>query len=273
MGELIFVGLGLHDEKDVTVKGLEEARSCATLFAEFFTSRLMGTTPERLSEVYGRDVQVLTREEVEGGDLVVDAAREKKVGFLVAGDPMAATTHVELRLRAHRAGIKTRVLPGVSSLTAVAGALGLQVYKFGRTISIPFPEKGYRPWSPYQGLQQNLDANLHTLALLDIKGDRYMTASEGMEYLLRLEADRSEGVFTPETLACVVGRLGSPKAWQLAGRVRELLRTRLGPPLHVLVVPGELHFMEVECLVAFAGLPQALARTLIRGGGPSRPIE
>jgi diphthine synthase len=33
-----------------------------------------------------------------------------------------------------------------------------------------------------------------------------------------------------------------------------------GPPLHTLVIPGKLHFMETEALVAFAGLPPELAR-------------
>jgi len=41
-----------------------------------------------------------------------------------------------------------------------------------------------------------------------------------------------------------------------AARTRDLLGRDLGPPLHCLVVPGPLHFLEKEALVAFAGAPQ-----------------
>ncbi|MFQ5837951.1 MAG: diphthine synthase [Thermoplasmata archaeon] len=273
MGELLFIGLGLYDEKDVTLRGLEEARSCDLLFTELFTSRLMGTTLERLSDLHGKEIRVLSREEVEGGDLVVEATRRGRVGFLVAGDPMAATTHVELRLRAHREDVPTRVISGVSALTSVAGVLGLQIYKFGRTITIPFRERGFEPVSPYEMLGENRSAGLHTLALLDIEDDRYMTACEGMEYFLECEAKLSREAFVPETLVCAVGRLGSPEPLLRADQVKVLLEEDLGPPLHVLVIPGKLHFMEVECLSAFAGLPEALAQHLSSEGDRPRSSE
>ncbi len=262
MGELIFIGLGLYDEKDVTVRGLEEARSCDTLFAELYTSNVLGSSLEELSSNYGREVRGLSREEVESGGAVLEAARKGKVGFLVGGDPMAATTHVDLRLRAHREGIRTKVIAGVSSITAAASSLGLQVYKFGRTTTIPFREEGYEPLSPYEVVVDNLAAGLHSLALLDIKEDRYMTASEGLEYLLDCEQRLSRGAVLPSTLACVAARLGSPDFLARADRVEVLLREEFGSPLHVLVLPGRLHFKEIESLAAFAGLPEDLAKEL-----------
>ncbi len=264
MGELVFIGLGLHDERDVTRRGLEEAQACDALFAEFFTSRLQGATPEALAALYGREVHVLAREEVEGSDRVVEAAREGRVGFLVAGDPMAATTHVELRLRAHRAGVRTRVVAGVSALTAAAGALGLQIYKFGRTASLPLPRRGFAPLSPYEVVAANRAAGLHTLLLLDLQEERYLTPAEGLAYLLEAEERAGDGAVRAETLACVVGRLGSAEPHVRADRMETLLKEDHGPPLHVLAVPGRLHFMEVACLEAFAGLPADLAEALTR---------
>jgi diphthine synthase len=180
---------------------------------------------------------------------------------------------VELRLRAHRAGVSTRVISGVSALTATAGALGLQVYKFGRTVSIPFPEEGYEPTSPYERLRENLSAGLHTLALLDIREDRCMTAREGIEYLLDCEERLGKGAFKPDTLVCAVARLGSARPVVRAHRAASLLGEDLGPPLHLLVVPGKLHFMEVESLEAFAALPGEVARTLSPGAGPPGSTE
>ncbi|MEE9593075.1 MAG: diphthine synthase [Thermoplasmata archaeon] len=262
MAELVFIGLGLHDERDLTVRAREEARSCDTLVAEFYTSRLTGSSVKRLAAVLRKEIQVLRRDEVEEGDRVLEAARNGKVGFLAAGDAMAATTHVDLRLRAHRLGIPTRIVPGVSALTAAAGALGLQHYKFGRTTTLPLREAGFSPTSPYEVVVANLAAGLHTLALLDLKEDRLMTPREGLEYLLETEERAGGGAVGPETLACVAGSLGSSRPTLRADRIEALLTVDPGPPLHVLVVPGGLHFMEVEALVAFAGLPEAVAEVL-----------
>lgn len=262
VASFVFVGLGLHDEVDVTLRGMEAARGCDVLYAEFYTSRLLGTSIDRLAERYGQPVRVLSRAEVEEADRLVEAAKEQDVGFLVAGDPMAATTHVDLRLRLHRAGVPTRVVAGVSALTAAAGALGLQAYKFGRTTTLPFREEGYAPTSPYEALAANRAAGLHTLALLDLREERVMTAREGLTTLLELEEEVGGGVFGPDRVACVVGRLGAPDPTLLADRVHALLDRDPGPPLHTLIVPGDLHFLEVEALEAFAGLPRAVAAEL-----------
>ncbi|MFQ6012735.1 MAG: diphthine synthase [Thermoplasmata archaeon] len=262
MGELVFIGLGLHDDRDLTLRAREEARSCSTLFAEFYTSRLTGAKVPRLEAVFRKPIQVLGRDEVEDGRTILEAAKEGKVGLLTAGDSMAATTHVDLRLRAHRLGIATRVVTGVSALTAAAGALGLQHYKFGRTTTLPLREEGFAPTSPYEVLAANRDAGLHTLALLDLKEERLMTPRDGLAYLLAMEDRLSRGVVGPETVACVAGALGSSRPTLLADRVERLLRADPGPPLHVLVLPGPLHFMEVEALRAFAGLPPSVAKEL-----------
>ncbi|MFQ5919214.1 MAG: diphthine synthase [Thermoplasmata archaeon] len=262
MGELIFIGLGLHDERGLTVRAREEGRECEILFVEFYTSRMMGASLGKLESTLRREVRVLSREEVEEGGIVLEAAGNGKVGLLVAGDSMAATTHVDLRLRAHRLGIPTRVVPGVSALTAAAGALGLQHYKFGRTTTLPLREAGFEPTTPYDVLEANRDAGLHTLALLDLKEERLMTPREGLEYLLEVEDRLARGVVDPEGLACIAGSLGSSKPVLLADRLGMLRKADPGPPLHVLVIPGPLHFMEVEALTAFAGLPQAVAEEL-----------
>ncbi len=262
MGALVFLGLGLHDEGDITVRAREEARRCEQLFVEFYTSRLMGSSVRVLGSTLHQEIRVLAREEVEEGSLVLEAAKKGNVGFLVAGDPMAATTHVDLRLRAHRLGIATRVVPGVSALTAAAGALGLQHYKFGRTTTLPIREAGFAPTSPYDVVEANRTSGLHTLALLDLKEDRLLTPREGLAYLLEMEDRFARGVLGPDTVTCVAGALGSATPTLRADRLERLLGADPGPPLHVLVIPGPLHFLEVEALVAFAGLPEAVAEEI-----------
>src|SRR5947208_16875508 len=105
MGELVFVGLGLHDEKGITLRGLEEARSADVVLAELYTSGLAGAALGSVERLIGKKIRRLSRTEVEDGRTILDAAATQTFAFIGVGDPMAATTHVDLRLPAGPANL------------------------------------------------------------------------------------------------------------------------------------------------------------------------
>jgi diphthine synthase len=255
MGEIVFIGLGLFDEKDISVKGMEVARSCDILFAEFYTARLTGTSISEIQKLLGKGIETLEREKFEKGDVLIEAAKEKKVGVLVAGDPMTATTHVSLRLTAKKEGINCRIIPGASIITSAPGLCGLHIYKFGKTASLPFPKEGYSPTSPYGIIKKNLENDMHTLVLLDIDEheQRYMRAGEALKLLLKMEDERGEGVIGEDTLVCVLGGVGSEDPIVRAGYLKDLLSEDFGEGLHCFIICGKLHFMEAEALVELGG--------------------
>jgi diphthine synthase len=259
MGELVFIGLGLHDEKGITLRGLDEARAAEVVFTELYTSTLTGSSFDAVERLIGKKIRRLTRVEVEDGRTILDAAGRQRVAFLVPGDPMSATTHVDLRLRAAAAKIPTRIVHGVSILTAAAGTLGLQVYKFGRTTTVPFPATGFGPTSPLEAILENRKAGLHSLVLLDLGEDgTFLAPREALASLLSMAARLGTEDFGAQTLACVLSRVGSPESRAIAGPIGHLADRDLGPPLHCLVIPGHLHFLEKEALIAFAGAPHDL---------------
>jgi diphthine synthase len=256
MGQLVFIGLGLHDENDITVKGLDEAGKCDILFTESYTSRMREGAIEGLESKMGKEMIVLTREQVEGGEVILHEARERRVGFLVPGDAMSATTHVDLRIRAEKEGIPTKVVHGISIVTAATGLLGLQSYKFGRTTTLPFRQKGYSPSSPYDVIQQNKAMGLHTLVLLDLKEDgETMTVNEAIEYLRELEEKEKAGAMTERDLICALGDVGSEDPEVVCDTAGNLAKREMKSRIFCLVVPGELHFMEEEALQVLAGAP------------------
>jgi len=263
-GSLTFVGLGLYDEKDITIKGLEEIKKSDKVFAEFYTAKLVGTNISKIEKTIGKKITVLNREETEKGEKIINAAKTNNVVFLTAGDSMAATTHVDLRIRAEKQQIKTKVIHGVSVITAVSGLLGLQNYKFGRTTTLAYPEKNYFPTSPYDVIVENQKIGLHTLVLLDIQADknRFMTANEAMRLLLEMEGKKHKKILTKESIICVVARAGSKKPIVKAGCIKDLIDFDFGKPLHSLVIPGKLHFMEVQALSVLAQLPAHLGEKL-----------
>ncbi|MEM2944200.1 MAG: diphthine synthase [Methanomassiliicoccales archaeon] len=264
MGELIFVGLGLADLDGLTLRAVEAIRNADLAIAEFYTSKVIDLDITQFSKMVGKNISIVSREEVESGDEIIELAKKRSVCFLTAGDPMAATTHVDLRLRAVEKGISTKIIHGVSIHTACASALGLQHYKFGRTVSLPFRERNYSPSSPYEHILENRKLGLHTLILLDIKEEenKYMTAAEGVWWLIDAEKKIGKGLINDKTLICALARIGSRSEKILASYPQIIVQEDMGPPLHTLVLPGKLHFMEARALIAFADAPKEILNDL-----------
>ncbi len=258
---IYFIGLGLYDERDITLKGLETVRKCDVVFAEFYTSLLAGTTINRIEELVGKSIQRLNREDVELNfeKNVLSEAKSKDVAFLTAGDPMVATTHSDLRIRAKKAGIKSYIIHAPSIYSAIA-ITGLHIYKFGKSTTVAYPEKNWFPTSHYDVIRENLERGLHTMLFLDIKAEqnRYMTANEAMEILLQIEEMKGDGIFTLDTLVVVLARAGSLNPTLRAGYVKDMMNENFGRQPHVMVVPGKLHIVEAEYLVEFAGAPEEI---------------
>lgn len=250
---LRFVGLGLWDERSITIRGRDAIRSADAVFAERYTSRLAGASLERLEDYHDTAIEVLDREDVERDpEPVLVAAAEGEAVFLVGGDPMISTTHVDLRLRAIERGIETRVIHGTSAASAAAGLTGLQNYRFGKATTIPFPGTfggDGVPQSVIDTIEANRARGLHTLAFLDLdeSGERSLTANVAAGLLAE---------HAPDWLGVAVARAGSDSPLVRADRLERLARIDFGGPLHVLVVPGELHEMEAEALATFADAPE-----------------
>lgn len=245
---LYLIGAGLHDAKDISVKGLDAVKSCEMVYAELYTNACNDIAG--LEALSGKAITVLKRSDVEETPLqnILKEAKEKDVAFLISGDPMVATTHIDLVLRAKKLGIKYKIIHSSSVYSAIAET-GLQIYKFGKTASLVYPEKNYFPTSPYDIIKENQENGLHSLVLLDVKAEqkRYMTVNEAITLLLDIEKQKKGGVITEETLCIGVARLGGDCIIK-AGKAADLIRLDYGKPPHCLVIPGKLHFIEEEAL-------------------------
>jgi diphthine synthase len=259
--ELVFVGLGLHDENGISLRGLQQVKNADSVFIEFYTSLLPDFSVKHFEELCGKRLHVLSRQDVEdkNGECVLKAAERGKTVFLVPGDPLIATTHVTLRIEAEKRNIKTSLVHGASILSAVIGLSGLHNYKFGKTVTIPF-SNGTPSETPYDVISQNMELGLHTLCLLDMRADekRFLSIRDALDALLQIEAKTKGGIVTMKMLAIGIARAGSDKPVVKASFVEGLLDYDFGKPPHVLVFPGSLHFTEAEALVVLAGAPHHL---------------
>ena len=257
MNELVFIGLGLNDEKGISVKGLEETKTADYVFLELYTSLMPEFNLQRFETMCGKKVQVISRRELEeeNGAIILEAAKKGKAAFLVPGDPFIATTHVTLRVDAEKHGIKTRIIHGASIISAIISLSGLHNYKFGKTVSVPFPENFSE--TPYEVVAQNKKFGLHTLCLLDLKANekQFLNIDQAIAILLEVEQKNKKGVVTPDTAAVGIARAGSYYPTLKADFVKNLVHYDFGEPPYSLILPGDMHFMEAESLIAFAGAP------------------
>lgn len=266
---LYIIGLGLGDERDITLRGLDAIKKCSKVYIEAYTSLLSfgisSNGVSTLESLYGKSITVADREMVEEkADDILLEARDSDVAFLVVGDPFGATTHSDLVVRAKKLEVDVKVVHNASVMNAV-GVCGLQLYRYGETVSIPFFTETWRPDSFYEKIQKNRTLGLHTLCLLDIRvkeptleslcrgkkqyePPRYMSINTAIEQLLEVEQIRGGSAYTEDTTCVGLARLGSEDQMVVAGSMKQLLMVDFGPPLHCLVIVGKTHPVEEEML-------------------------
>ena len=262
---LYFVGLGLFSEDDISYKGFKALQSVDCIYAEFYTAKLMGGNIDNLIDKLDVPFITLKREDVEDCNVIINEAMTKDIAFVTAGDYLMATTHTELYVEAVNKGIETRIIHGSSIFSAAPGLAGLQAYKFGKTTTVPFPDENFFPHSPYDAIKLNSSIGLHTLVLLDIQAhkDRYMTINEAIDYLRKVESERGEHVFDDDCIVIGIAQAGSDHPIVKGGRVADVADFDFGNPLHCMIVPCDLHFLEAEALVTLADVDEDLLKDFL----------
>ncbi|MFH1839705.1 MAG: diphthine synthase [Nanoarchaeota archaeon] len=234
---LYFIGLGLNDEKDITLKGLEAIKKCKYIYLEYYTS-ILQTSITKLEKLYKKKITVADRDLVEKkADEMLEKAKKSNVAFLVIGDIFSATTHVDLLQRAREKKIKTEFIHN-ASITSAIGVVGLEVYKYGKITSIPFHETK----TPMQVLNQNQKQGLHTLFLLDLDPitKKFLSINNAIEFLLKNKVK--------DQLAIACSRIGNKNQIIKADKLSRLNKTKWDKFPQCLIIPGKLHFMEEEAL-------------------------
>jgi len=246
------IGLGIGPGA-LSVRALETLKKCDKIYLEAYTS-IPQTGIKELGALTGREIQQLQRNVVEETDLLLRDAKEKAIAFMVPGDPLVATTHSSLLVAARRNKVPCQVIHS-SSIYSVIAECGLQMYKFGKTTTVPFPQENYSPTSPYGAIAANQKAGLHTLILLDIQvgpdSQRYMTIPEAIKILVEMEKEKGKNLFSPKTRLVGLAHMGEKDQLIRYAALPVLAKTDFGQPPHCLVYPAELHFQEKELLETY----------------------
>ena len=249
---LWLIGLGPGDLDHITERARRVARGCSKRYLEGYTAVLPPAEEEKLESVVG-PWERLMRDGVEAPENMLEEAGESAVALLVVGDPMQATTHIDLEERCAEQGIGFQVIPGLTATALAVSLSGLQSYRFGRQVTIPFSDGDYLPTSPFEMICRNKEAGMHTLALLDLdptgmglESPRPMTPREAVDHLVRMNK-RSEGFdeSVEEWDGLLLSDLGTEEESVVSGSMKSISKIERGH-VHALIIAAEFSGMEAE---------------------------
>jgi len=164
---LLLIGMGPGRIGSMTIEARNAAKSADFRRYEAYTALWPENELQSLENDIG-PIEKVMRPEVENPAEILELAKQSLVALLVVGDPLQATTHVDLQLQAMESGVECMVFHGISITTLVTGSIGLSNYRFGRQTTITYPYGGWVATSPLEVIAVNLLQNQHTLALLDL---------------------------------------------------------------------------------------------------------
>lgn len=249
--KLYFIGTGLSGFKSCSLETLALLKEADIIFIERYTNYASDEIPSLIKK-FEPKFKIVTREDLEEKDQEFLAdIRGKFSVILIPGDPFIATTHNSLRLTAIQKGFRCRIIHNTSIISAAASASGLSSYRFGRTVTCPFPRNASD--FPYEIIRRNKAIEAHTLVLLDIDlstGD-FLTVNEAIDILMKLEDKKQEKLFTSNSLVIGLAKIGYDGEVIRVGtpeEVKEGSWIEIGPPQALCVCADSLHFAEEEAL-------------------------
>jgi len=241
------IGLGLKP-KHLTLEAIEALNKCEKVYLEFYTSKL--AEENELKKIIRKKIELLERKQVEEEfNEILNEAKKKNIALLVIGNPLIATTHMQLLLEAKKLKLKFKVIPGIS-IKDFIGLSGLSDYKFGRTVSIPFYSENFKPESFYDAIKKNYDNEMHSLCLLDIQKnkekEKLMSVKEALELLERIAKKRNE-YWLFKTKIIVLSNIGSKKQRIVCGSLEKLKKEKFKSPASI-IITSKLNEKELEFL-------------------------
>ena len=243
---LVFVGLG-YSTRHLTLEAIEELKTADMIYIDTYTSLYEEPLAKIESLNNSAEYKYAKRQDLEGKAIeqIIEKAKTKKVVIAVPGDPFIATTHDAILSEAFKKGIKVKIVHGVSIITMAYSRLGLQSYRFGKHVTLVYPTY-FKPYSTIEVIYDNLERNLHTLVLLDLRIEegKAMSIGEAVDVLLDLD----ERNMLKEQTAIGIARLGwidEKICYDTLSRLKQYIYP---PPPHSIVITTKLSPVEEEIL-------------------------
>jgi len=233
------IGSGINGYGSMPIEGINACKVSDYVYLERYTNIISDYDLLMLEKLIGKKIIELSRIDLETGfeKNVLPKASDKTVSLIIVGDPLSATTHIEFLKECKEKRIDYKVIHA-SSIYSSLCETGLFVYKFGKSASIPYPEKNYNPTSFFDIVENNFKNNAHTIVFLDIKKDleKYMSINEGLSILLRISKEK-KSFLNKNTEIIGVSRMGYDDQIIKFGKIKDLIEFDFKKKPHILIIP------------------------------------
>ena len=231
---LNLIGLGLST-KSISAQALETTKSSDKIYLEEYTVDFPYNIKE-LKKQIKKKITPLNREQIESEE-ILKQAKKQNISLLIYGDSLSATTHIQLIISAKKQKIPYKIIHSESILTAIAES-GLQLYKFGKTTSLPKFQKNFKPNSWVDIIIKNQKIKAHTLILTDIG----LTSKQAIEQLEQTSKKRK--IKLDKIIIC--SQLGHDSKIYY-DKLEKLKDRKIKQPFCI-IIPSDFHFIEEETL-------------------------
>lgn len=230
------IGIGLTTNQ-LTLEAVEAINKSQKIYIDNYTNIFSQGDIKELENKINKKIISLNRTELE---------QEKKylkddACLLVIGNAVSATTHYSLIEELKEKKIEHKIIPGISIFNYRAG-YGLSEYKFGKTVSIVYPEKNYFPTSFFNLILENLKIKAHTLCLLDIKvlENRFMSVKEACKILEEIDSEK----ILKEKTCLFLSKMGHEEEKVITFRFKEYEKLKDYEKPQSLIICGDLSEFE-----------------------------
>ncbi|WP_338601709.1 diphthine synthase [Sulfolobus tengchongensis] len=251
MSTLSLVGLGIS-RKFITQDAIDTLNSSDIIIFDKYTSRSCDININTLRELVKGEKTFIEadRNLLENNSKIIFDYLDRNYNLSIAsiGDPLIATTHISILIEVKRRGHQIKIVPGVSVHCYIISKSLLSSYKFGKSVTVTFPYDNFVDPAPYTVIKENKERGLHTIVYLDLKEDKAMTANDAIQILLQLEEKYKKNVISKSDIVIVGARLGCDDEKVIALTIEEALRFNFGSTPHIIIIPGNLHYMEADAI-------------------------
>jgi len=231
------IGTGMNTNS-IGADALEILKTCDKVYLENYTVNFPYQI-EKLEKSYGVKIEELNRSKVED-ESILKEAKDRDVALLVYGDSLSATTHTQLILEAKKQNIGYKVFHNASIMITIAET-GLQLYKFGKTASMPnWKEHTNKPTSFMNYIKENESIKAHTLLLTDI-GLEIKNAISQLK-----KSSEQTNIEIPEKIIAI-SNAGTENQKIFYDTQDEIAKEDVQMPF-CLIVPSELNHVEQEAI-------------------------
>ena len=245
---LWFIGLGISGISQLSENTIEIIKNSDIVYLESFTSPIPENEKKQLEEFSNGEFKIAKRWLVEDGNEILENAKKKKTVLISYGDPYIATTHLDLKTRAIKDGIDTKTIHSSSIVSSLVGEAGLHYYKIGKILTIMNDPKSMI--TPYNIIFDNLLNKAHSVILLEYNEDKefFLEPKNALELLLEVEASQKRKIISSNSFVIIASRIGKNDQQIFSGKISELLNEDFGSPPHSIIIPGNLHFTELDAI-------------------------